>query len=430
MVFHRGFIVLSYHLCGQRTRDHGLDVPACPATSPFAAIPFLLLSPYSLLFSCLPSLIPNLLTFHSLPSFSSASFFTGLTRGQDRSPATSSSVVSLVPLRCSIQRPIGRAHDPAAPPHRPDSCHSTHPPVSSGLASRLRTCWWRADGHGSPWSRPLPASPAGLELIGLPIGDGRRWHLRRSTDGAVVSQGKGRVMGGGTARQAPAAVEPLRVRRRPEALGAAADLRRRLRPGSRESPAARCCAAPARPACSATTTPSTTPAAVGLVHGRLPYQDFLFLHPPGVLLALAPVAGLGRWVGEATGWEASRLVWMSMGCLTSLVVAGALLRLGKLAAVVGGCFYAIFPGAVLVERTTLTEGLANLCLAVAMALVIGELGRRPLAGDDTRHPVPGPDRGRRAVGVLHDGQDLGRRTPGGRVRVRGRGSRSSGAASL
>ncbi|HEY5979840.1 MAG TPA: hypothetical protein VIT41_09410 [Microlunatus sp.] len=30
--------------------------------------------------------------------------------------------------------------------------------------------------------------------------------------------------------------------------------------------------------------------AVGLVHGRVPYQDFLFLHPPGVPLALAPVA--------------------------------------------------------------------------------------------------------------------------------------------
>ena len=29
-------------------------------------------------------------------------------------------------------------------------------------------------------------------------------------------------------------------------------------------------------------------AAVGLAHGRLPYRDFLLLHPPGVLVALAP----------------------------------------------------------------------------------------------------------------------------------------------
>ncbi len=123
---------------------------------------------------------------------------------------------------------------------------------------------------------------------------------------------------------------------------------------------------------------------VGLVHGRLPYQDFLFLHPPGVLLALAPVAGLGRGVGEATGWEASRLVWMAMGCLTSLIVALILLPLGRLAALVGGCLYAVFPGAVLVERTTLPEGLTNLCLASALALVIRELGSARLVGDATR----------------------------------------------
>jgi alpha-1,2-mannosyltransferase len=123
---------------------------------------------------------------------------------------------------------------------------------------------------------------------------------------------------------------------------------------------------------------------VGLVHGRLPYQDFLFLHPPGVLLALAPVAGLGRWVGEVTGWEASRLVWMAMGCLTSLIVALILLPLGRIAALVGGCLYAVFPGAVLVERTTLPEGLTNLCLAAALALVIRELGSARLVGDATR----------------------------------------------
>lgn len=121
--------------------------------------------------------------------------------------------------------------------------------------------------------------------------------------------------------------------------------------------------------------------AVGLVHGRLPYQDFLFLHPPGVLVVLAPVAALGRWVGETSGWEASRLVWMAMGCLTSLVVVSVLLPLGRLAAVVGGCFYAVFPGAVLVERTTLIEGLANFCLAVALALVIRALSAYQLGAD-------------------------------------------------
>ena len=131
--------------------------------------------------------------------------------------------------------------------------------------------------------------------------------------------------------------------------------------------------------------------AVALVHGQVPYEDFLFLHPPGVLLALAPIAALGRGVGETPGWEISRILWMLLGCLTSVIIAACLLRLGRLAALAGGCAYALFPGAVLVERTTMVEGLTNLCLAGALALVIGVLsstdpGAEPqLVGG----PVPG-----------------------------------------
>ena len=110
--------------------------------------------------------------------------------------------------------------------------------------------------------------------------------------------------------------------------------------------------------------------AVALVHGRLPYRDFLLLHPPGVLLALAPVAGVGRWIGEVAGWEISRLVWMLMGCCTSLLIVKILRPLGNWPAIAGGMAYAIVPSAVLVERTTLLEGLANFCLAGAVALLV------------------------------------------------------------
>jgi alpha-1,2-mannosyltransferase len=127
--------------------------------------------------------------------------------------------------------------------------------------------------------------------------------------------------------------------------------------------------------------------AVGLAHGRMPYRDFLLLHPPGVLVALTPVAALGRSVGEVTGWEASRVVWMLMGCCTSLLVARILLPSGKLAAGIGGSVYAVFPGAVLVERTTLLEGLTNLCLASALALLVPQFAstapRRRWGGDGT-----------------------------------------------
>src|SRR3954470_10523976 len=50
--------------------------------------------------------------------------------------------------------------------------------------------------------------------------------------------------------------------------------------------------------------------AVGLVHGRLPYRDFLLLQPPGIVVALAPFAALGRIIGETAGFSVSRLGWM------------------------------------------------------------------------------------------------------------------------
>ena len=117
--------------------------------------------------------------------------------------------------------------------------------------------------------------------------------------------------------------------------------------------------------------------AVALVNGRLPYRDFLLLHPPGVLLALAPIAGVGRWAGEVVGWETSRLVWILMGCCTNLLVVKSLRPLGSGPAIAGGLVYAMFPGAVLVERTTLLEGLGNFCLAGALALLASQFESAP-----------------------------------------------------
>ena len=47
-------------------------------------------------------------------------------------------------------------------------------------------------------------------------------------------------------------------------------------------------------------------AALGLVNGLLPYRDFLLLHPPGVVLALAPFAALSWLIGEPDAMAVSR----------------------------------------------------------------------------------------------------------------------------
>src|SRR6478752_192045 len=51
-------------------------------------------------------------------------------------------------------------------------------------------------------------------------------------------------------------------------------------------------------------------AAVGLFTGRLPYRDFLLLHPPGILLALQPFAALGALVGDPVAMASTRVAFM------------------------------------------------------------------------------------------------------------------------
>ena len=47
-------------------------------------------------------------------------------------------------------------------------------------------------------------------------------------------------------------------------------------------------------------------AAIGLVHGQLPYRDFLLLHPPGIVLVLSPFAGLALVIGEPMAFGGAR----------------------------------------------------------------------------------------------------------------------------
>ena len=117
-------------------------------------------------------------------------------------------------------------------------------------------------------------------------------------------------------------------------------------------------------------------AAAGLAHGRLPYVDFLLLHPPGILLALAPFGLLGRVIGDPDAQAAARLAWMGLGTLSALFVAGTLRRHGPPVALVGGLLYAVWVPAVYVERTTALEALTGV-LTLGAVLIL----TRPAARD-------------------------------------------------
>jgi alpha-1,2-mannosyltransferase len=109
-------------------------------------------------------------------------------------------------------------------------------------------------------------------------------------------------------------------------------------------------------------------AAMGLVHGLLPYRDFLFLHPPGIALLVAPFAWLAELLGEPDAMLVARLCWMALGGLNAVLCGLVLLPLGRLAAVVTALMYAVYFGAVYVEHTVLLEPPATTVLLLALVI--------------------------------------------------------------
>jgi lipoprotein signal peptidase len=110
-------------------------------------------------------------------------------------------------------------------------------------------------------------------------------------------------------------------------------------------------------------------AALGLGHGLLPYRDFLFLHPPGTVVALLPFAELSELVGDSNAMAAARVAWMLIGAGNAVLVARILWPAGRWAGAFAGLFYAVFFPAVYMEHSTLLEGVASSCLLAAMLLL-------------------------------------------------------------
>lgn len=112
-------------------------------------------------------------------------------------------------------------------------------------------------------------------------------------------------------------------------------------------------------------------AASALLSGRLPYADYLLLHPPGITLVLAPFAALARATSDPVGIAVARLAFMAVGAASAVLAYRVARRLSPVAGSVAGVLYAVWPAAINAERTTLLEPLVNL----------GALGSLALLGD-------------------------------------------------
>ena len=120
-------------------------------------------------------------------------------------------------------------------------------------------------------------------------------------------------------------------------------------------------------------------AADALVHGRVPYRDFLLLQPPGTILALTPFAWFGSVRQDSAGVIAARLAFIAVGALNAVLTARVAGRFGKGSALLAGVGYAVFLPAAYSERSTLLEPLGTCALLVSVLLVSG-LRRNPRLG--------------------------------------------------
>ena len=110
-------------------------------------------------------------------------------------------------------------------------------------------------------------------------------------------------------------------------------------------------------------------AAASFTFGRLPYRDFVLLHPPGIMLALSPFAALGRLISDRDAMAVARVAFLLIGVLNTALTARLAGRLGRTAAVVAGGFAAVWVHAVYIDRVPLLETLGNLLLLVALLLL-------------------------------------------------------------
>jgi Glycosyltransferase family 87 len=125
--------------------------------------------------------------------------------------------------------------------------------------------------------------------------------------------------------------------------------------------------------------------AVRLVHGALPYRDFIMVQPPGITLLMAPVAAATKAAGTAAGMATGRVL-TALASAASVPLIGLLARHRGLVAVIVSCgLLAVFPDSLIAAETVLLEPwLVLFCLLGALAVFDGDRlagpGRQFLGG--------------------------------------------------
>ena len=113
--------------------------------------------------------------------------------------------------------------------------------------------------------------------------------------------------------------------------------------------------------------------AILLIHGDLPYRDFIMVQPPGITLLMAPVALVTKGIGTAWAMGVGRILTALAGA-AAVSMGGLLVRHRGLLAVIVACgILAVYPAAVQAAHTVLLEPwLVLFCLAGMLAVFDGD----------------------------------------------------------
>lgn len=96
-------------------------------------------------------------------------------------------------------------------------------------------------------------------------------------------------------------------------------------------------------------------AALRLVNGSIPYRDFVIVHPPGIVLLMAPVAFLGRFLGSDVSLALARDVTALLTAVNVVLAGVAVRHRGRTAALIAATALACFPMAPAADSTLFLE---------------------------------------------------------------------------
>jgi alpha-1,2-mannosyltransferase len=124
-------------------------------------------------------------------------------------------------------------------------------------------------------------------------------------------------------------------------------------------------------------------AALRLVNGVMPYRDFVLVHPPGILILMAPIALLGHLLGANVSLALGREVTAVVAALNVILVAAVVRHRGWRASALAATAMACFPMAAAADSTLFLEpylvffSLLGLALLTSKGTIVP--GRRVLA---------------------------------------------------